>query len=718
MTIGISEQKRFKLEFSNRVIEHLGIKLYQNKPTNVIAEFVSNAWDADAENVDIDIRASVEASPEIIITDDGKGMTRDELTDHFLIIGRNRRDNPRDKTARKQRSLMGRKGIGKLAGFGIAKIVDVLSFPNPLLRDDSSENSVFWLRFMLDELLLEESHERGEYFPIVIADRLSLEEFINLPEYIVNSAFLDRWIANIQQGKGGTCVRLSNTTLKRTVPPEQLLRSMGQRFTVSMLRPDFSVKVNDKMVEPKYALPQFHDFEQFGAIDSMITELVDIGGEMKEIRYWAKFVSLQDSDWPLENAGVGIYAHGKIAQDRPFFFGVKGKEIFSRYLYSVIEADWLDELEQDVVSTDRRSIDWNTDATESFYQWGEKKVLGWLDAFKKWRQEQPRKEIIERIRNRNTTKKLTGIEEEALANLLSEVLPNFGNDEDAKDKTIISFTDAWTHEPTRKLTEQLWKSVFSENMIEPSRFVTLIDELKKSLIPEALGLAVTVAQRISAITAMRNLIVFEKTETNLQSLIEEFPWLLGQQGELLTADKSLRTLIEQKFTPDLAAGEWPLNTTDRKLRPDFVFLSNGDNKNIVVIELKGPEGDKALQPGEYEQLAHYLRIISRVYPEVSSEIRGVLIGHELGSFYKSDHRITIKTWSDVLQEARIQHLDYLKSLLAVSNPTADDVRLKQIADFGGPETVELLTRMRANGGLTLPQAVLEALELSPTPIRS
>lgn len=33
--------KPFKLEFSNRVIEHLGIKLYQNKPTNVVAEYAS-----------------------------------------------------------------------------------------------------------------------------------------------------------------------------------------------------------------------------------------------------------------------------------------------------------------------------------------------------------------------------------------------------------------------------------------------------------------------------------------------------------------------------------------------------------------------------------------------------------------------------------------------------------------------------------------------------
>ncbi len=39
------------LRFSHNIIEHLGLKLYQNRPTNVVAELVSNSWDAGASNV-------------------------------------------------------------------------------------------------------------------------------------------------------------------------------------------------------------------------------------------------------------------------------------------------------------------------------------------------------------------------------------------------------------------------------------------------------------------------------------------------------------------------------------------------------------------------------------------------------------------------------------------------------------------------------------------
>lgn len=44
----------------------------------------------------------------------------------------------------------------------------------------------------------------------------------------------------------------------------------------------------------------------------------------------------------------------------------------------------------------------------------------------------------------------------------------------------------------------------------------------------------------------------------------------------------------------------------------------------------------------------------------------------------------------ILLEARNLHVSYLQALLLASDPGATDVRLKQIADFGGKETMELL----------------------------
>lgn len=685
----------FKLEFSNRVIEHLGIRLYQNKPTNVAAEFVSNSWDGDAREVKINLSGSPIS---LTITDNGRGMTRDELINEFLVIGRNRRSEPSEKT-KGGRLPMGRKGIGKLAGFGIAHTVDVLSVPNPKHRTDIdvAGRTLCWLRFKLDGILLA-SQPIGEsgYHPEVIADNVAVDELDSLIQSQKLEVTLKDFKDFVAAGEGGVCIHLHDTTLKKSINIDQLLSSLGHRFTVTMLRPDFTVKVNDKPVNPKSALPTFLEY-RVGSIETLLKDTIKINGVDREVRFWAGFVSLKDAEWPIENAGVGVYAHGKIAQDRPFFFGVKGKEIFSRYIYGVVEADWLDELPDDVVSTDRRSINWDDDATNLLYKWGADKLALWLDGFKTWKKNQPREEIKKRIRDLPAAKRLTGTEEDALSELLGEVFVTLGNDDEAKTHAISSITSAWTHEPTRKLTQTLWQEVLGLRDSDQKKFVDLIDKLKESMVPEAMGLAVTMAQRIAAITTMRKLVDEGKRETDLQRLIEQFPWLLGPEWEKLTANQSVKTLVTKKHKPDIDLGEWSITEDASNLRPDFVFLSDvGEQREIVVFELKGAEHEKTLQVSEYQQLNKYLNIIRGAYPDREKiKVSGVLVGHDKGGFEESDTRIKVITWATVLASARAMHVSYLASLLRVYEPAANDARLQQISDFGGKETMELLEKLGA-----------------------
>jgi len=698
----------FALDFSNRVIEHLGIKLYQNKPTNVVAEFVSNSWDADARRVEVDLAGGTAGGPEITIIDNGRGMDRRELIEEFLVIGRDRRTVATDRTPGK-RAPMGRKGIGKLAGFGIAGTVDIISVPNPQLREqtDNSPRLAFWLRFKLSDIIAESKAKvGGGYKPQVVADNLDVGD---LPALVASeglTARLSQFLAQIASGEGGVAVLLRDTTLKKSIDPKRLLKSLGSRFTVTLLRPDFVVSVNSVQVSEKDAFPPFQDFG-FGTVDSPLTSTISIDGVAKPIKYWVRFVALGDADWSIESAGVGVYAHGKIAQDRPFFFGVKGKEILSRYLYGVIEADWLDELDEDVVSTDRRSLNWEHPAVNQLHEWGRANLLGWVEAFRKWKTDEPKKEIVKKIRKLSGTT-LSGTEEEALAQLLSEVLVNLGNDELARENAIVSFTEAWTHEPTRRLTSLLWGELFAKQG-NSEIFPALVERLKGSLVPEAMGLAVTVAQRVAAITAMRKMIESDKTETHLQRLIEEFPWLLGPQWERLTANQTIRTLVKEKHKPDPAFGGWTLASAHGSLKPDFVFLSDvAEKSEIVVFELKGPECGKTLQYSEYRQLVDYLDIIRQVYTDRDIRVHGVLVGHDKGGFEETDKRIDVVTWSSVLASARALHVSYLGSLLKASEPSADDARLRQIADFGGKETLELLNRLAKLGDFD--PVVAKALE--------
>src|SRR5947207_52665 len=115
----------FEIEFDPGTIKHLGIQMYSTLPP-VIGELVSNAWDADAPKVEITIPSGpLTASSEIIITDEGLGMTDEEIRKAYLIVGRDRRAATGKETTPSGRPLMGRKGIGKFSAFGIAGEIEI-----------------------------------------------------------------------------------------------------------------------------------------------------------------------------------------------------------------------------------------------------------------------------------------------------------------------------------------------------------------------------------------------------------------------------------------------------------------------------------------------------------------------------------------------------------------------------------------------------------------
>src|SRR3981189_3458375 len=116
------ESHPYTMRLSLSVLDHLGRNLYSNIPA-VLSEVVANAWDADANTVEIVIDVD---SGEISVTDDGIGMTPVDLNNRFLYVGFERRKAGASVTAG-GRAVMGRKGIGKLSLFAIADTVRVES---------------------------------------------------------------------------------------------------------------------------------------------------------------------------------------------------------------------------------------------------------------------------------------------------------------------------------------------------------------------------------------------------------------------------------------------------------------------------------------------------------------------------------------------------------------------------------------------------------------
>lgn len=110
--------KPLKLVPVPRLLDHIGLAMY-SKFTKAIGELVVNGYDADATRVDVDIK-----SDEITIKDDGSGMDECGIRDGYMLLGADKKRRIR-KTPKFNRLPVGNKGIGKLAGLGIANKISV-----------------------------------------------------------------------------------------------------------------------------------------------------------------------------------------------------------------------------------------------------------------------------------------------------------------------------------------------------------------------------------------------------------------------------------------------------------------------------------------------------------------------------------------------------------------------------------------------------------------
>jgi len=82
-------------------------------------ELIDNAWDADAEYVEVTLPNPM-SNDFIIVKDDGSGMTEQELLREYLSIASDRRKRRGELAEKLKRKVKGTKGIGKFAGLMVA----------------------------------------------------------------------------------------------------------------------------------------------------------------------------------------------------------------------------------------------------------------------------------------------------------------------------------------------------------------------------------------------------------------------------------------------------------------------------------------------------------------------------------------------------------------------------------------------------------------------
>jgi len=180
------------------IVRHLGLQNYKG-PVPALAELIANAWDADSEEVRVTIPLGrpITSADTIIVKDLGHGMNWEDCNEKYLVIGRNRREAEKTDRSPNGRPLMAHKGLGKLAGFGIAKILEIRTVKDGKLT-----------HFRMDFDAIDALNQGETYKPTIISDEENTDE------------------------SNGTDIILNDLSLQRGIPEDRFFLSMASRFSI------------------------------------------------------------------------------------------------------------------------------------------------------------------------------------------------------------------------------------------------------------------------------------------------------------------------------------------------------------------------------------------------------------------------------------------------------------------------------------------------------
>lgn len=335
----MKKKKPLKFEFSLEVLNLLGRGLYRSFAT-VIAEAISNSWDAEARQVLVTVKQG-----KLIVEDNGMGMDREDFQDKFLKVGYSRRQDPNSKS---KRIVIGRKGIGKLAMLSISKKVTILS------------------------------RKKGNHITGGIINNVALDREIKKDgKYELGKlAKSNSAIFNKHPGTKIIFERLKTRQNKEDIIRKYIATQFN--FMFSIKRSDkFEIKVNGATVSQK-DLRELHDNTQFvwflGKEDKVRKGLyknlakhkvikdasfefgkdkIEIKGFIASVKH-PKHLLLRGSGETFK-ASINLFCNGRLRQEN-LFEEITSKMVAEEYLYGEVHIDELDDDQVDRFVSSREGI--------------------------------------------------------------------------------------------------------------------------------------------------------------------------------------------------------------------------------------------------------------------------------------------------------------------------------------------------------------------------
>ncbi|HUU10278.1 MAG TPA: ATP-binding protein [Phycisphaerae bacterium] len=635
------------LTFAGNILKHLGVQMYAGRPVPAIAELISNSWDADATKVNVRLPLDEAWDPTnqhqfIEVLDNGNGMTWDMVRDAYLDVGRDRREVEKTDKSPGGRRLQGRKGLGKLAGFGIADIVEVQT----VHRDVDSgvkEKVLIWFKLDLSDL------KKVKQGPA--------------PVDVVFAGPISRAPAGARKTKG-TTVTLRHLHERKARNTDRFHHSMAQRFL--LIGPQFRVRINGIDLREEDIQLQWREPNNDWTTDNVTG--------CGPIKYWIGFTPQPRKQNEGELSGILIYTRGKISQEETFFEisgGVTGQHGL-RYMVGMVRAEWLDAgLDSpDHIATPRDSIAWESPQGAAFKEWGQKLLRKCLSEWAKFR---------------------ASLREKQIKEVSPELMARIGRLAPSYKDVALQFVDKFKSvemEPTEFQDILSWFLDALENatlrsILQKLRDTDIVDlqQLDDLLSKMEVRTAVTLLQIIdSNLAAIETLERMHRQNAKergvLSKHLEKNPWLIDPTWMLNKAEGRVATWIKREFGLEEkgAAGDAD--------RADFFCVAVGGTLHIVEIK----RGAHIATVKDITQGDKYREYVTRRFDELSdpkaikyAHVQSHLIAAELHDEAQNIKRayadkgwVFFTTWDDLIERAKQSHHQF-REILQTKAKEAEEV---------------------------------------------
>lgn len=313
------DSEKLFMKFEANTIQHLGVKMYSTMPP-ALAELIANAYDACA--TEVHIKLYDKDDKKVVIEDNGSGMSFQQVNDYFLRIGRNRREERQESQC--GRIPTGKKGLGKLALFGIGDKINI------------------------------ETYQKSEG----VSFNLDWNDILNTTggkDYEPNYEILKN--INSQQG---TTITLTQLKRKTGFPVQDYADNIAKLFNF----PDdfiIYISLNDEPVVEVNSKTKYENIDTEFTWDIQDVILIN-EKEYEDEKYIYGSVITTEKPLKANLRGVTLFANGRMVNS-PEFFGPSESSHFYSYTTGWLNVDFIDNWEEDVISTNRQSIDWDNPKT-------------------------------------------------------------------------------------------------------------------------------------------------------------------------------------------------------------------------------------------------------------------------------------------------------------------------------------------------------------------